>query len=146
MNTTLKKKDDGFTIIEVVLVLAIAGLIFLIVFLALPQLQASRRDTQRKNDAGRLVAAVENYAGNNSGTYPTNTQLNAANGAGWVSGNISGDFKDPDTGSVYVFKSSAIADGDSPGTINYTLGALCTGSPNARSVRVQMRLENGTYC
>ena len=38
----------GFTIIEVVLVLAIAGLIFLMVFVALPALQRSQRDTQRK--------------------------------------------------------------------------------------------------
>ena len=39
---------EGFTIIEVVLVLAIAGLIFLMVFVALPALQRSQRDTQRK--------------------------------------------------------------------------------------------------
>ena len=43
-------KDRGFTIIEVVLVLAIAALIFLMVFIALPALQASQRDTARKND------------------------------------------------------------------------------------------------
>ncbi len=38
----------GFTIIEVVLVLAIAGLIFLMVFIALPALQRAQRDSQRK--------------------------------------------------------------------------------------------------
>ncbi|RKV92712.1 MAG: prepilin-type N-terminal cleavage/methylation domain-containing protein, partial [Candidatus Saccharimonas sp.] len=43
-------KDRGFTIIEVVLVLAIAALIFLMVFIALPALQASQRDTARKSD------------------------------------------------------------------------------------------------
>jgi prepilin-type N-terminal cleavage/methylation domain-containing protein len=32
----LKKSDSGFTIIEVMIVLAIAGLILLIVFLAVP--------------------------------------------------------------------------------------------------------------
>lgn len=42
------KLNKGFTIIEVVLVLAIAGLIFLAVFLALPALQRNQRDTQRK--------------------------------------------------------------------------------------------------
>ena len=47
------KLYEGFTIIEVVLVLAIAGLIFLMVFLALPALQRSQRDTQRKNDMAR---------------------------------------------------------------------------------------------
>lgn len=46
----LRKKiqKNGFTIIEVVLVLAVAGLIFLMIFLALPALQRSQRDTQRK--------------------------------------------------------------------------------------------------
>lgn len=66
---TLKNKD-GFTIIEVVLVLAIAGLIFLIVFLALPALQRNQRDTQRRNDVGRVVTAVTNYTANNNGDVP----------------------------------------------------------------------------
>ena len=41
------KSKKGFTIIEVVLVLAIAGLIFLMVFIALPALQRTQRNTQR---------------------------------------------------------------------------------------------------
>ena len=57
----------GFTIIEVVLVLAIAGLIFLMVFVALPALQRSQRDTQRRDDYGMLSSAITNYSANNSG-------------------------------------------------------------------------------
>ena len=52
------KLNHGFTIIEIILVLAVAGLIFLMVFLALPALQRSQRDTQRKNDARNLLAAI----------------------------------------------------------------------------------------
>lgn len=55
------EKTGGFTIIEVVLVLAIAGLIFLMVFVALPTMQRSQRDTQRKNDVGRVVTALTNW-------------------------------------------------------------------------------------
>jgi len=51
------KLNKGFTIIEVVLVLAVAGLIFLMVFLAVPALGRSQRDTARKNDARNLLAA-----------------------------------------------------------------------------------------
>ena len=40
----MAKNKKGFTIIEVVLVLAIAGLIFLMVFIALPALQRSQRN------------------------------------------------------------------------------------------------------
>jgi prepilin-type N-terminal cleavage/methylation domain-containing protein len=66
-----KQSQKGFTIIEVVLVLAIAALIFLIVFLAVPALQRSQRDTQRRSDVGRLVTSVTNYVGNHQGSLPT---------------------------------------------------------------------------
>ena len=61
------KSKDGFTIIEVVLVLAIAGLIFLMVFIAWPALQRSQRDTQRRNDYSALSTAISNYIVNNNG-------------------------------------------------------------------------------
>ena len=64
-NTNSKK---GFTIIEVVLVLAIAGLIFLMVFIALPAMQRSQRDTQRRNDMGRVQTALLQYQTNHSTT------------------------------------------------------------------------------
>lgn len=64
----------GFTIIEVVLVLAIAGLIFLMVFIALPALQRSQKDTQRKNDVGRVVQALQSFQGNNRGKLPSNME------------------------------------------------------------------------
>lgn len=68
----IHRKEKGFTIIEVVLVLAIAGLIFLMVFIALPALERSQRDTQRKNDLARLETALTNYTSNNRGALPTN--------------------------------------------------------------------------
>ena len=58
----------GFTIIEVVLVLAIAGLIFLMVFVALPALQRSQRDTARRNDLARVDTSLVQYQTNNQGT------------------------------------------------------------------------------
>ena len=61
------KLYEGFTIIEVVLVLAIAGLIFLMVFLALPALQRSQRDTQRKQDVAMVVTTLHNWKANNKG-------------------------------------------------------------------------------
>ena len=44
------KSKKGFTIIEVVLVLAIAGLILLMAIMAFPRLQKTTYDTQRKDD------------------------------------------------------------------------------------------------
>ena len=70
---TIERRDDprsGFTIIEVVLVLAIAGLIFLMVFIALPALQRSQRDTQRRDDLARLATAITQYQTNNNNRLP----------------------------------------------------------------------------
>ncbi len=63
-------KKYGFTIIEVVLVLAIAGLIFLMVFVALPSLQRSQRDAQRRQDVAKVAAAITQYQSNNGGDVP----------------------------------------------------------------------------
>src|ERR1700683_3225791 len=66
-----KTNNKGFTIIEVMIVLAIAGLILLIVFLAVPALQRSSRNTQRKNDVAQVESSISNYVSNNNGTLPT---------------------------------------------------------------------------
>ncbi len=74
MLNNLKKKTEGFTIIEVLIVLAIAGLILLIVFLAVPALQRNSRNNGRKNDISRIAAGVNEFVSNNNGTLPTNVQ------------------------------------------------------------------------
>ena len=68
-------KDRGFTIIEVVLVLAIAALIFLMVFIALPALQASQRDTARKSDVSIVSAAYNSAMSNNRGGTAVNQDV-----------------------------------------------------------------------
>jgi len=58
MYRNIKKKSEGFTIIEVIIVLAIAALIMLIVFLAIPALQRNSRNNGRNSDAARISAAI----------------------------------------------------------------------------------------
>jgi|ERR1039458_5946878 prepilin-type N-terminal cleavage/methylation domain-containing protein len=65
-----KSNSEGFTIIEVMIVLAIAGLILLIVFLAVPALQRNARNTQRGTDIGSIVGAINEYVDNQGGTVP----------------------------------------------------------------------------
>lgn len=67
----LKKREEGFTIIEVLIVLAIAGLIMLIVFLAVPALQRNSRNTQRTNDASTITAAISECMANTNGSVST---------------------------------------------------------------------------
>jgi prepilin-type N-terminal cleavage/methylation domain-containing protein len=150
------QKEKGFTIIEVVLVLAIAGLIFLMVFIALPALQRSQRDTQRKNDVSRAVTAITNYTSNNRGALPT---LNAAFVSSYLA--VSGDtFSDP-SGSTYVFTSSSTAtlsgtftasgSGANQGVIYYSVGSTCGSTSDtivdagARKVALRIYLEGGGF-
>ena len=72
------KQRKAFTIIEVVLVLAIAGLIFLMVFIALPALQRSQRNTRRRQDISRVATAVNDYQANNN-KLPFPVDKNARN-------------------------------------------------------------------
>jgi prepilin-type N-terminal cleavage/methylation domain-containing protein len=71
MLQNIKKRNQGFTIIEVLIVLAIAGLILLVVFLAVPALQRNSRNTQRKSDASHLAGLITEWESNNGGTTPT---------------------------------------------------------------------------
>ncbi len=95
------KSKQGFTLIEIVLVMAIAALILVIIFLALQGAQRSRRDQQRRTDNARVLAQFEQYAASNSGNYPAS--------GNWTSGNFQATYitpmglKDPQTGGAYNF-------------------------------------------
>ncbi len=93
----------GFTIIEVVLVLGIAGLIFLMVFIALPALQRSQRDTQRREDVAKIISAIKDYQSNNRGTLPSgtgtvnyNANASGTTWAGFYHDYLGENFIDPD--------------------------------------------------
>jgi prepilin-type N-terminal cleavage/methylation domain-containing protein len=73
-----KKSNDGFTIIEVVIVLAIAALILLIVLLAVPALQRNSRNTQRKNDVSIVIGIYSTYLSDNSGAIPASCNITQA--------------------------------------------------------------------
>lgn len=66
----IKNNEKGFTIIEVLIVLAIAGLIMLVVFLAVPALQRNSRNSQRKGDVQAILGGVSEFSGNNNGKIP----------------------------------------------------------------------------
>lgn len=73
LNKIQKRKDNGFTIIEVLIVLAIAGLIMLVVFLAVPALQRNSRNTQYRNEANQLLTAYSEVSSNAGGSVLTNS-------------------------------------------------------------------------
>ena len=163
MNGLRKEKSSkGFTIIEVVLVLAIAGLIFLMVFIALPALQRNQRDTQRKTDMGRLSTALVNYTNSNRGALPSTNGWSSFVGSYLTAG---GDaFLDPSgatsgqTGATtYVLTPSTDATisttfgNGGQNVIFYSPGYVCGASSDSissggsRKVAFRMVLEGGGY-
>ena len=64
---SLLQHNKGFTIIEVLIVLAIAAVIILIVFLAVPQLSRNNRNTRRRTDGSKALALLQENANNNNG-------------------------------------------------------------------------------
>lgn len=64
------KKSSGFTIIEVLIVIAIAGLIFLIVFVAVPHAHKQLRNAQRKRDVQRFFTALLDFKSYNDRKIP----------------------------------------------------------------------------
>lgn len=82
MKMKLQTKEKGFTIIEVLIVLAIAGLIMLIVFLAVPALQRNSRNTQRRNDVSGMLGVYQEAVNNNNGAVPAS--CNGSTAGCWV--------------------------------------------------------------
>ncbi len=162
------KSKNGFTIIEVVLVLAIAGLIFLMVFIALPALQRSQRDTQRRDDMARLMSQLSQYQANNNGQVPTTVdEFNKKFIQKYL---LAGEdtFADPSTGETYEAQGSIIdcsksndcvqksGDGDNQdktmGHVYVYSHATCNGedpkpTQGARKIAITLKLEGaGVYC
>ena len=150
-------QKPAFTIIEVVLVLAIAGLIFLMVFIALPALQRNQRDTQRKNDIGRVLTALQSYQSNNRGSIPTSWSSQLITPYLRLDGDT---FTDP-SGINYRLTSRTVADGKPTRRINsagdisiifYYLNSKCDGenivaADGANKVAFAALLEGGgIYC
>lgn len=148
MNTQQKNKENGFTIIEVVLVLAIAGLIFLMVFIALPALQRGQRDTQRRDDVSKFISQLQQYATNNRGALPAVGQMTGGNG--FLNSYMKaddGEFNDPSSGDAYT-----VAAGEpTTARIQYVRGSKCNGenigdnNQGDRQAAVRIQLEGSGY-
>ena len=151
-----KNLKKGFTIIEVVLVLAIAGLIFLMVFVALPALQRNQRDTQRKQDYADLAAAIINSASSNGGKPIGSGSTTVVSPSS--SSFVNKDGKDPQ-GRIYQISAS-----DKPSSVSqispitgngnidvfvYYKAQCVNGQPDAggnKQFVIYAPLETGTYC
>ncbi|TAH34077.1 type II secretion system protein [Candidatus Saccharibacteria bacterium] len=69
---TSSQRTGGFTIIEVLIVLAVAGLLLAILFYAVPAAQRNGRNYARKRMVGYITSQLPAYANDNIGKYPSN--------------------------------------------------------------------------
>lgn len=163
LNNLKQRKSDGFTIIEVMIVLAIAGLIMLIIFLAVPALQRNSRNTAIKNDVAGLLGAVNEYTNNNNGRPPAAHTINidantgeaqvgvnncASPNANCAEANVS-----PNTEGARVVTTVPGAASVTLGNVVIIVGAACDGNTPTtagttdRSIAAYFRLEgNAIQC
>ena len=136
-----KSKQSGFTIIEVMIVLAIAGLIMLIIFLAVPALQRNSRNTQIKNDAGNVAGGISTFQSNNNGTMPT-----SVTGTGSVvitAGTATDSIKVNGSTAVTSVTTAPGSPLTAPtlGTVKVYLGFRCDNTASARAAAVVYATE-----
>lgn len=155
INNLAKKTQKGFTIIEVMIVLAIAGLIMVVVLIAIPQLQASQRDSARRDVANRFVAEVGNYSTNNNGRLPiTSAGLIEANFTTSYLGEV--ELTNPSSGAPYVAANATdVATDPTENQLLVYPGASCDGesatgslSNTSRVFAVRVLMDGGArfYC
>ena len=66
-----RQKKQGYTITELLIVLAIAGLILTMIFYAVPALNRNSNNNRRKQDVETILLAVSNYRLRTTGSFPT---------------------------------------------------------------------------
>jgi prepilin-type N-terminal cleavage/methylation domain-containing protein len=133
------KKHLGFTIIEVMMVLAVAGMIMVIVFIAVSEAGVSRRDHQRKAYAQRVFAALEDYYKSNNRFPGCNQMCGTADMQRFMLQYMPNG-QDPSTGLSYRTATLMNGGGNPPDHSYY-------GSQNAveSSTGAGVYVDNGVY-
>jgi prepilin-type N-terminal cleavage/methylation domain-containing protein len=87
VSPTKRLQASGFTLIELMLALAVSGLIIAIVFLAVPTVQRQNRDDRRKADLSEIASRLEKFKETpdySAGYYPSSP--GSGIGTGYITG------------------------------------------------------------
>ncbi len=124
----IKLNNKGFTIVEVLIVLAIAGVILATILLAVPALQRNSRNKQVKQAATALVAGAQEYASANGGAAPASATFSSPTVTWGASGTT--QTKTTVAGSITVTPSlgtGTIPTTFAANTVYLITGAVCSG-------------------
>jgi prepilin-type N-terminal cleavage/methylation domain-containing protein len=73
---SLKRKQDGFTIVELLIVIVVIGILAALVVTTFSGIQRKARNTERETDIKAIHGQLEAYFSNGNSTYPTLANLN----------------------------------------------------------------------
>src|SRR5512146_461289 len=122
---SLKKRDQGFTIVELLIVIVVIGILALLVITTYSGIQAKARNSKRQTDVQSIQTQVEAFFSQN-GYYPSLADMN--NG-GWLGTNMK---------SLDV---NALIDPSNP-----TQSKTLVASPTAKSYAYAVTDSSGNSC
>lgn len=100
---SLKRKESGFTIVELLIVIVVIGILAALVVTTFSGIQRKARDSERQTDINAVASQLEAYHAQN-GKYPGLADLQNAT---FISDNLKGldpaAMKDPKIGSATTF-------------------------------------------
>ncbi len=154
---SLKKRSQGFTIVELLIVIVVIGILALLVITTYSGIQQKARNAKRQTDVQSIQTQLEAFFGQN-GYYPSLTDLNSAS---WLSSNMKSldqnaliDPSNPTQSKTLLTspaaKSYSYAVTDSSGNscestdtdcAKYTLTATYEGTVNGASTYVKSNLD-----
>src|SRR3989338_513432 len=123
----------GFTLVEVLVVVALLGVLMTLVFASYGRAQKQARDTHRKSDIKQYQVALENFSGSNSYLYPSWSASVSAHTSlctslsGYMSGCLSAPRSSEDASYTYKYISDGTGSG-SVSALNWVLSAKIENS------------------
>lgn len=106
---SLKKRNEGFTIVELLIVIVVIAILAALVITAYGGITAKARDTERQTDVKALHSQLEAFYGQN-GYYPTLAHMNDSTWRGTNMKGLDADaLKDP-KGTASTLVGAAAAD------------------------------------
>lgn len=159
--TSLKNKQSGFTIVELLIVIVVIGILAGLVITTFNGIQQKARDTERETDIKAIHAQVEAFWAQ-KGYYPSLTDLNDRAAGGFVATNLKGldaeAFRDPKAAttainlvatpaaSVYAYavtnSAGTTCEADDTTCAKYTLTSTLEGTLNGSGVFAKTSLNN----
>ena len=154
---SLKKRNQGFTIVELLIVIVVIGILALLVITTYSGIQQKARNSKRQSDLSSVQTQLEAFY-QNTGYYPSRTDVNSDT---WLAANMksldknalidpsnatqSNDMAASPAAKVYSYQvtdsSGNSCESDDTTCAQYTLTATFEGTVNGQSTATKSNLD-----